>query len=552
MERTNLSRRRVSSRAASLLLAIILIIGMLPLPAGAATIPTSFAAPTSLAASAPVDFPFTTRITFAIDSALMRFIDDAQTDYDALGIDSVNHTAQVDYKVDSGNWQYTGDWDTLSEHYDANAGIYSTTGYLSTEATNSVDILDLRNGDSGLTGIQTKLGGAWIKGTTDSGDDNRLDTASHTFTFRVRVLVSYHVTDTDESKFILSPWSQTLTYGKGAATLAKPASLTAPAISNAAVGKNDDGSPCIRFTAATPKQVQDASSYVTANDEKSIEADHEININNTGWIPAEAGVWWLANENRSINVPLTYDNGRTVAVDSAYIQLRMRYKYAGGATVGALVSPWSNIISVNTPSWSKVSTWAETWLNKAVGYDLLPDILKGADMTQPINREEFAALAVKLYESLSGTKVTSTGNNPFTDTVNPEILKAVQVGITNGTSATKFSPRDFITREQCAVMLTRAYKSAFWEGWTLAGDAAYKTHTLDASGVTAFADDKHISAYAKPSVYFMVKNSIINGVDPTHFAPSTSGITTGAAANYGKATREVAIKIAVASVENLK
>ena len=101
-------------------------------------------------------------------------------------------------------------------------------------------------------------------------------------------------------------------------------------------------------------------------------------------------------------------------------------------------------------------------------------------------------------------------------------------------------------------MLTRAYKTVFWEGWTLAGDASYTAHTLDFSGVAAFADDSSISAYAKPSVYFMVKNGIINGVGNNMFAPNTSNIPANAAANYGQATREVAAKIAVATLENLK
>jgi len=101
-------------------------------------------------------------------------------------------------------------------------------------------------------------------------------------------------------------------------------------------------------------------------------------------------------------------------------------------------------------------------------------------------------------------------------------------------------------------MLTRAYKAAFWEGWTLDKDGSYTAHTLDYSGVPAFADDSDISSWAKPSVYFMVKNNVINGVGNNRFAPNTANIPANAALYYGQATREAAIKIAVASYENLK
>ena len=94
------------------------------------------------------------------------------------------------------------------------------------------------------------------------------------------------------------------------------------------------------------------------------------------------------------------------------------------------------------PAWSAASPWAGNELGKADEYGLIPDILKGADMTKPITREEFASLAVVLYEKTTDKKASPASPNPFTDTNNPEILKAFQLGITKGTSATTFSPMD--------------------------------------------------------------------------------------------------------------
>ena len=198
----------------------------------------------------------------------------------------------------------------------------------------------------------------------------------------------------------------------------------------------------------------------------------------------------------------------------------------------------------NTSDWMQEQNVAA----KAAQYGLIPDVLKGADWTKPITRAEFAAVAVKLYENLVDKQATPASPNPFTDTNDPEVLKAVSLGVTNGTSATLFSPKDLISREQMATMLTRALKSAYIPGWTLPTDGNF---TINFTQPEKFADDDKISAYAKPSVYFMAANKIINGVGNNMFAPQN---TTPAetAINYANATREQSLAIAVRIVENLK
>ena len=95
--------------------------------------------------------------------------------------------------------------------------------------------------------------------------------------------------------------------------------------------------------------------------------------------------------------------------------------------------------------------------------------------------------------------------------------------------------------------ITRVFKRATIPGWTLEKDGEYP---LDFTYPAAFADDQLISGYARESVYFMVANSIINGVGGNCFAPKN---TTSAqeAQHYANATREQALAIAVRMVENL-
>jgi len=201
-----------------------------------------------------------------------------------------------------------------------------------------------------------------------------------------------------------------------------------------------------------------------------------------------------------------------------------------------------------TDAWSNASEWATKELKKADEMGLIPDSLRGKDFKKPITRAEFAAVAVKLYENLTSKKATPIEKNPFTDTKDPEILKAFNLGVTNGTSATLFSPDAFITREQLATMLTRALKTAYIPGWTLPTDGNF---TLNFTMPAKFADDANISEYAKQSVYFMAANGIVNGVGSNKFAPKNT-TSSEEALLYANATREQALAIAVRIVDNLK
>ena len=201
-----------------------------------------------------------------------------------------------------------------------------------------------------------------------------------------------------------------------------------------------------------------------------------------------------------------------------------------------------------TLSGATASEWAVAELERAEELGLIPDCLDGADLTRPITRAEFAAVAVKVYEALSGTAALPAVTNPFTDTNDVEVLKAYNVGITNGTGdGTVYEPNTLLNREQMSTMLTRVFKRVTMPGWSLATDGQFSlTYTMPAP----FADDADISGWARDSVYFMAANGIINGVGGNRFAPKNV-TTQEQATGYANATREQALLIAVRMVENL-
>ena len=229
-----------------------------------------------------------------------------------------------------------------------------------------------------------------------------------------------------------------------------------------------------------------------------------------------------------------------------------KYKYVRITDIEGQSSSWPGadidaVAGLNAKVPASGSEWANEELEKADAMGLIPDCLDGADLTADITRAEFAAVAVKVYEALSGTPAIPIVNNPFTDCNDVEVLKAYNIGAVNGTSTTTYDPDALLNREQAATMLTRVFKKITLAGWTLATDSQF---TLPYTKPAPFADDKDISGWAKDSVYFMAANGIINGVGNNKFAPKNV-TTEEQATGYANATREQALLIAVRMVENL-
>jgi hypothetical protein len=232
--------------------------------------------------------------------------------------------------------------------------------------------------------------------------------------------------------------------------------------------------------------------------------------------------------------------------NTIYFKLRFEMRDYDGNVV---YSDWTDVFTIGKKVDDEIqaSDWAKEELAEADRLGLIPEVLKDADLTQDITRAEFAAVAVKVYESLSSKAALPIVNNPFTDCNDVEVLKAYNIGAVNGTSATTFEPDALLNREQAATMLTRVFKAVTLTGWTLETDSQF---TLPYTKPAPFADDKDISGYAKDSVYFMVANNIINGVGNNKFAPKNV-TTEEQATGYANATREQSLVIAVRMVQNL-
>ena len=328
---------------------------------------------------------------------------------------------------------------------------------------------------------------------------------------------------------------------------------TAPIISKLEIHNDNEGYVWLEVTVQTPANVKNAIDYFE---------NHELGYNQAGYIGGimlqysiDGGEWEETSLGYSPNYDQNDDNWNgifeTEYLSELHVDSNVKARaYFSGATADGTprVSDFSNELVLNEKADFQASTWALPELEKAEELGLIPDSLKGADLTADITRAEFAAVSVKAYELMANTTALPAINNPFTDTSDIGILKAYNVGITTGVSATEFQPNALLNREQAATMLTRVFKRATLAGWTIATDGNF---TLSYEKPAPFADDSKISSWAKDSVYFMAANGIINGVGDNKFAPQNT-TTEEEATGYANATREQALLIAVRMVENLK
>ncbi|MCC3375595.1 S-layer homology domain-containing protein [Cohnella sp. REN36] len=177
------------------------------------------------------------------------------------------------------------------------------------------------------------------------------------------------------------------------------------------------------------------------------------------------------------------------------------------------------------------SEWAKPELRLAIAAGLTTPAALDL-FAQPISRERFAGLAVRLYEALTGGAddgATVSGSpdagaepseaadanspaSPFEDTISPDAIRAWRLGIVQGVEAHLFAPNAAITRQELAVMLSRAIRAA-------RPDAPLSSRAAD-----AFADEDEIGGWAKEAVRSAVLLGVLKGDEDGRIDPL--GLTT--------------------------
>jgi len=163
------------------------------------------------------------------------------------------------------------------------------------------------------------------------------------------------------------------------------------------------------------------------------------------------------------------------------------------------------------PNLHTASLWAHNEINNAVAAGLVPQSQQN-HYTNNITRAEFTALAVLLYETITGREIA--GRVTFNDTTDVNVQKAAYIGIVSGTGGDNFSPNMQFNREQAAVMLVRL----FWEIHNYLGtDLPAMLDMPYLPGV--FTDYGQISTWASGGVASAFALGIMGGVGNNIFDP---------------------------------
>ena len=159
--------------------------------------------------------------------------------------------------------------------------------------------------------------------------------------------------------------------------------------------------------------------------------------------------------------------------------------------------------STITPPIEKPSAWAEEQVIAAINNNLVPQDLQ-EKYTQATTRAEFCALAVALYETVTGQEIEE--RQTFSDTTDINVEKMAALRVVNGMGDNKFDPNAGLTREQAATMLSRL---AAVIGKPLTQAAA------------EFNDNADVSPWAIEAVGQMQATGIMGGVGNNTFEPKS-------------------------------
>ena len=155
------------------------------------------------------------------------------------------------------------------------------------------------------------------------------------------------------------------------------------------------------------------------------------------------------------------------------------------------------------PAVDKPSEWAEELVCAAIDEGIVPEHLQ-SKYQQATTRAEFCALAVALYEKMTGGPITQ--RQTFIDTDDVNVEKMAALGVVKWVGDNLFAPNSPLTREQAATMISRL------------ADAIGKP--LEQQAAT-FADNNAISDWALAAVGQMQKSAIMGGVGNNTFAPKS-------------------------------
>ncbi|WP_019913380.1 DUF4430 domain-containing protein [Paenibacillus sp. HW567] len=193
----------------------------------------------------------------------------------------------------------------------------------------------------------------------------------------------------------------------------------------------------------------------------------------------------------------------SVATEQALLALTAYERYLTGEAKLFSISPSGVSAGAVFADESRISAWALDAVRKAYDKKLMEGVSADSLIFAPkqkITRAEFAALLLRL----TGNEPAAAGTASVFSDVKPGawyygvVAKAKALGIVDGVTGTTFNPGGTISRQDMAVMISRAFKLE-----SAASGAAAKS--------SKFSDEGRISSYAVSAVRSVTEQGYMTG-----------------------------------------
>ena len=194
---------------------------------------------------------------------------------------------------------------------------------------------------------------------------------------------------------------------------------------------------------------------------------------------------------------------------------------------------------------SNAADWAAEEILKLDELGIVTDSVAYSSMTGPITRGDMAKIAVRTWKVLTFTPIDqdlgTNGQNPFTDTSDPDIIAAYLLGIVSGDGNGKFRPNAPLTRQEyfkISVNLLTSIGYMFFDDEDIL--------------LEDYGDGKDISDWAQSSTRLLIGIGVVKGSTDNHLYPETTIVTQEALAIFSRIHDFVTTWVTVEDQEDVR
>ncbi|MBQ9553091.1 MAG: hypothetical protein IJU96_10055 [Clostridia bacterium] len=253
------------------------------------------------------------------------------------GMEQARAYLQLDYRIDSGDWQYSSLWDSDPTSMRFYRELYAG------DCVRSMELFYLN--DAANRELAGSLCKTDSKKTADGTDRYVFDFENHTLYFRVRLAVNYRVGE--DTRIVTSDWSNVITVTRDADPGKAPTELEKPVLRDAQV-KYDENTemPYLSLRFDTPETIKKAEAWLMTQRQSQVGVDAVLKVSTeerTATISTQVG--YASDEEKTIMLEASdCDDART---------LKLKVRYLAYIDDQPIYSDYSDEVSFKVPRWTE-------------------------------------------------------------------------------------------------------------------------------------------------------------------------------------------------------